>query len=35
MTLALSNSPQEWTDSVRQQTQQWAEVVRSNQVKID
>ena len=35
MTLALSNSPQEWTDSVRQQTQQWAEVVRVNQVKID
>ena len=35
MTLALSNSPQEWTDSVRQQTLQWAEVVRVNQVKID
>ncbi|MDI9330451.1 MAG: tripartite tricarboxylate transporter substrate binding protein [Alphaproteobacteria bacterium] len=35
MTLALSASPQEWTDSVRQQTQQWAEVVRANQVKID
>ena len=35
MTLALSQSPQEWTDSVRQQTQQWAEVVRVNQVKID
>ena len=35
MTLALSNSPQEWTDSVRQQTLQWSEVVKANQVKID
>jgi tripartite-type tricarboxylate transporter receptor subunit TctC len=35
MTLALSASPQEWSDSVSQQTLKWAEVVRANQVKID
>ena len=35
MTLSLSTSPQEWSDSVTQQTMQWAEVVRANQVKID
>jgi tripartite-type tricarboxylate transporter receptor subunit TctC len=35
MTVALSNSPQEFTDQVRVETQAWAEVVRDNKVKIE
>jgi tripartite-type tricarboxylate transporter receptor subunit TctC len=35
MTLTLSSSAQEWSDSVKLQTAQWAEVVKANQIKID
>ena len=35
MTLALSSSPQEWSDSVKTQTAQWAEVVKANQIKME
>ena len=35
MTVALSNSPQEFTDQVRAETQAWSEVVRDNKIKID
>jgi tripartite-type tricarboxylate transporter receptor subunit TctC len=35
MTVALSGSPQEFTEQVRAETQAWSEVVRDNKVKID
>ncbi|HEX5863926.1 MAG TPA: tripartite tricarboxylate transporter substrate binding protein [Casimicrobiaceae bacterium] len=35
MTVALSGSPQEFTEQVRAETQAWAEVVRDNKVRID
>jgi tripartite-type tricarboxylate transporter receptor subunit TctC len=35
MTVTLSNSPQEFTDQVRSETQAWSEVVRDNKVKIE
>ena len=35
MTVAVSKSPQEFTDQVRAETQAWSEVVRDNKVKID
>ncbi len=35
MTVAVSKSPQEFTDQVRAETQVWSEVVRDNKVKID
>ena len=35
MTVALSGSPQEFTEQVRTETQAWAEVVRDNKVRID
>jgi tripartite-type tricarboxylate transporter receptor subunit TctC len=35
MTVALSNSPQEFTDQVRAETQAWSEFVRDNKVKIE
>jgi tripartite-type tricarboxylate transporter receptor subunit TctC len=35
MTVAVSSSPQEFTDQVRAETQSWAEVVRDNKVKIE
>src|SRR5437764_12307411 len=35
MTVAVSNSPQEFTDQVRAETQAWSEFVRANKVKIE
>jgi tripartite-type tricarboxylate transporter receptor subunit TctC len=35
MTVALSHSPQQFTEQVRAETQAWAEVVRDNKVKIE
>ena len=35
MTVAVSKSPQEFTEQVRAETQAWSEVVRDNKVKID
>ena len=35
MTVALSGSPQQFTQEVRAETQAWAEVVRDNKVKIE
>jgi tripartite-type tricarboxylate transporter receptor subunit TctC len=35
MTVALSASPQEFTERVRAETQAWSEVVRDNRVKIE
>jgi tripartite-type tricarboxylate transporter receptor subunit TctC len=35
MTVAPSNSPQDFTDQVRAETQAWSEVVRENKVKIE
>ena len=35
MTVALSSSPQEFTDQVRAETQTWSEFVRDNKVKIE
>jgi tripartite-type tricarboxylate transporter receptor subunit TctC len=35
MTVAVSKSPQEFTDQVRAETQAWSEVVRDNKVRID
>src|SRR6266480_1247286 len=35
MTVAVSKSPQEFTEQVRAETQTWSEVVRDNKVKID
>jgi tripartite-type tricarboxylate transporter receptor subunit TctC len=35
MTVALSGSPQEFTERVRTETQAWSEVVRDNKVKIE
>ena len=35
MTVAVSNSPQEFTDQVRAETQSWAEFVRDNKIKIE
>src|SRR6266403_4850802 len=35
MTVAVSKSPQEFTDQVRAETQAWSEVVRDNKVKIE
>ncbi len=35
MTVAVSPSPQEFTDQVRAETQSWAEFVRDNKVKIE
>jgi len=35
MTVALSSSPQEFTDWVRAETQTWAQVVRDNKVRIE
>ena len=35
MTVAVSPSPQEFTDEVRAETKVWAEVVKENKVKID
>ena len=35
MTVAVSPSPQEFTEQVRAETRAWAEVVRENKVKID
>ena len=35
MTVALSSSPQEFTDQVRAETQAWSEFVRDNKVKIE
>jgi tripartite-type tricarboxylate transporter receptor subunit TctC len=35
MTVAVSKSPQEFTEQVRTETQAWSEVVRDNKVKID
>jgi tripartite-type tricarboxylate transporter receptor subunit TctC len=35
MTVAVSRSPQEFTEQVRAETQAWSEVVRDNKVKID
>src|SRR5438552_3021550 len=35
MTVAVSNSPQDFTDQVRKETQSWSEFVRDNKVKIE
>jgi tripartite-type tricarboxylate transporter receptor subunit TctC len=35
MTVALSSSPQQFTDQVRAETQAWSEFVRDNKVKIE
>ena len=35
MTVALSHSPQQFTEQIRAETQAWAEVVRDNKVKIE
>ena len=35
MTVALSGSPQEFTEQVRAETQAWSEIVRDNKVRID
>jgi tripartite-type tricarboxylate transporter receptor subunit TctC len=35
MAVALSGSPQEFTDQVRAETSAWSEVVRENKVKIE
>jgi len=35
MTVAVSKSPQEFTDQVRTETQAWSDVVRDNKVRID
>jgi len=35
MAVSLSKSPQEWTESVREETQKWAEVVRANNVTVE
>ena len=35
MAVSLSKSPEEWTDSVREETQRWGEVVRANSVTVE
>ncbi len=35
MTVALSHSPQQFTEQIRAETQAWSEVVRDNKVKIE
>ena len=35
LAVSLSKSPQEWTESVREETQRWAEVVRANNVSVE
>lgn len=35
MSVALSNSPQEFTEQVREETRKWSELVRDNKIKID
>jgi tripartite-type tricarboxylate transporter receptor subunit TctC len=35
MTVTLSKNPQEWTDTVRAETQKWAEFIRDNKIKLD
>ena len=35
LAVSLSKSPQEWTESVREETQRWAEVVRANNVTVE
>lgn len=35
MSVALSNSPQEFTEQVREETRKWSELVRENNIKID
>jgi tripartite-type tricarboxylate transporter receptor subunit TctC len=35
MTVALSASPQEWTDQVRTETQQWGDFIRENGIKVE
>ena len=35
MTVAVSTSPQEFTDQVRAETQSWSEFVRDNKIKIE
>ena len=35
MTVVLSKSPQEWTETVRGETQKWADFIRDNKIKLD
>jgi tripartite-type tricarboxylate transporter receptor subunit TctC len=35
MAVTLSKSPQEWTDTVRGETQKWADFIRDNKIKLD
>ena len=35
MAVAVSKSPQEFTEQVRVETQAWSEVVRDNKIKIE
>lgn len=35
MIVSLSNSPQDFTDQVRNETRAWAEVIRENNIKVD
>ena len=35
MAVTLSNSPQEFTEQVREETRKWGELVRENKIKID
>jgi hypothetical protein len=35
MTVVLSKSPQDWTETVRGETQKWAEFIRDNKIKLD
>ena len=35
LSVALSRSPQEWTETVREETAKWAEVVRANNVTVE
>ena len=35
MAVTLSKSPQEWTETVRMETQKWADFVNTNKIKLD
>ncbi len=35
LAVSLSKSPEEWTESVREETQKWAEIVRANNVSVE
>ncbi len=35
LAVSLSKSPEEWTESVREETQKWAEIVKANNVSVE